>query len=76
MNISKKQLALIGYIEKCGWVLRCDVSKAMHPNSIIDAVIAKGLVTDNQGRLTTTFAGITLLKGVRNANKDSNSKGC
>lgn len=54
MKISKKQLQLIEQIEKCGYLFRDEVDKRIFPESMIDALIRKGLLREFKNKLTST----------------------
>lgn len=57
MKINKKQLRFIEIVEKCGYLLFCEVNTQEFPISMIYALIAKGLIVrDGEKLLSTTAA--------------------
>lgn len=54
MRLSKKQNKFIELVEKCGYVFRCEVDNQEYPNSLIDALISKGLLSEYKGKITST----------------------
>ena len=54
MKISKKQHELILLIEKCGYLFRKEVDNKVFPESLIDALISKELISELDGKLLST----------------------
>ena len=59
MKISNKQLYFIGVLERCGGLFRHEVNKQLHPDSMVDALIAKGLIAELEGKLTSVTSGVS-----------------
>jgi hypothetical protein len=57
MRISKKQLRLIVLLERSGGMFRNELAEHRYPKSLIDALIAKGLVSEFKGKLTSATLG-------------------
>jgi hypothetical protein len=56
MKLNKKQLRLLELVEKCGYLFRNEVNKQEYPDSMIDALINKGLLAECKNKLTSTTA--------------------
>ena len=56
MRLSKKQLRFIEIVEKCGYLLVCEVNTQKFPISMVDALIAKGLIVRDGEKLLSTTA--------------------
>lgn len=54
MNISKKQLEFIEYVEKCGYVFLGEVEFSKYPQSMIESLLRKGLLFECEGKLAST----------------------
>ena len=54
MKINKKQLSLISLIEKCGFLFRDEIDKQKYPDSMIDSLISKGLISEFKNKITST----------------------
>lgn len=54
MSISKKQLRFIELVEKCGYLLRNEVNTQEFPESMVTALIKKGLLKEEGSKLVST----------------------
>lgn len=54
MRLNKKQIRLIEILEKCKYLFRSEVNKQEFPDSMIDALIKKELITEFKGKLTSS----------------------
>lgn len=54
MRISKKQLRFIGLVEKCRYLLRNEVNTQEFPETMINALIKKGLLREEGSKLIST----------------------
>lgn len=56
VKLSKKQLRLLELVEKCGYLFRNEVNKQKYPDSLVDALINKGMLSECKNKLTRTTA--------------------
>ena len=56
MKLNKKQLRFIEIVEKCGYLLFCEVNTQEFPISMVNALIAKGLIVKDGEKLISTTA--------------------
>jgi hypothetical protein len=56
MKLNKKQLRFIEIVEKCGYLLFCEVNTQEFPISMVDALISKGLIVRDGEKLLSTTA--------------------
>jgi len=56
MNLSKKQLRFVDLVDKCGYLFRNEVNRQEYPDSMIDALIKKGLISEYKNKLTRVVA--------------------
>lgn len=54
MKLNKKQLQFIEHVEKCKYLFRSEVNKQRYPDSLIEALIKKGLIAECKNKLTST----------------------
>ena len=54
MKLNKKQLRLIELVDKCEYLFRNEVNKQEFPDSMIDALIKKGFLSEYKNKLTKT----------------------
>ncbi len=57
MKVSKKQSKFIELVEKCGFVFRHEIDFQTYPESLIDALISKGLLAEYKNKITSTTQG-------------------
>jgi len=53
VKLNKKQLRLVELVEKCKYLFRNEVNKQEFPDSMIDALIKKGLLSEYKNKLTS-----------------------
>ena len=56
MKLNKKQLRFIEIVEKCGYLLMCEVNTQEFPISLVDALVKKGFIARNGEKLVSTTA--------------------
>ncbi len=54
MKLNKRQLKFMELVEKCGYLFRSEVNTQEYPNSLVDALIKKGLLVECKNKLTST----------------------
>ena len=57
MRISNKQRKLIKLIESCSGLYRNEINKSIYPDSMINALIEKGLLSEYKNRITSSTKG-------------------
>ncbi|MAF36370.1 hypothetical protein CL622_04600 [archaeon] len=60
MRISKKQLKLIELVEKCNYLLLSEINKQEFPDSMINALINKGLLFEHEGAIASATLEIKM----------------
>lgn len=58
MKISKKQEKFILMLERCNYLFRNEVDFQEYPESLIDSLIAKGLVVEYKNKLTSATGAV------------------
>lgn len=60
MRISKLQLEFIEYVERCGYLYLNEINYSKYPESLIECLIEKELLFENDGKIASTTKRIKL----------------